>query len=104
MALYGFRPGPMIGLVSRATALPHSGVNGTGDIDTNYNEPYTFDDKAANLGLSALPTTNCTGNVYFDSFPDWLSTTNAKLDLRAIYSYCSGGNRYIQDSDMDWPH
>ena len=90
MQLYGFPPSILFGLVSQKAAIPQP--DGRGDYDYNYNTPYTYDSVADNLGLSALPLPGKSEYLQNNNFPNWLATTNNKLDLRGIYSNCVNQN------------
>ena len=89
MQLYGFPPSILFNLVSQKAAVPQvANSEGTLEFDYNYNIAYTYDSVAPNLGCPAL-TLPCTDDkLQNNNFPNWLATTNNKLDLRGIYSSC----------------
>ena len=111
MTVYGFPFSIYWELLSKQAYTPL--VNGA--IDLTYNTPVTFgpggyDSEAPNLNiLNYYGNQNCpdalsAGNLKANTgFPNWLSTINDQVDLRAAFVTCcgNGGNDYC--SQFDWP-
>jgi len=98
MNLYGFPPNLLFGLVSRQTIIPQT-LNDQGVLAPNLNfnsNQCTFDPYAKNLGCYAFITPCTSTNVGKTGFPSWLSTINAQLDLRGVYSNCVNGDYITQ--------
>lgn len=96
MRLYGFPPNILFGIVGTKAAIPQVLTDGTYQYDYNYNTPYTYDeaDPIGNLGCPALIIPCTQADLQVNNFPNWLSTTNNKLDLRGIYSSCNSNGFY----------
>ena len=102
MQLYGFPPNILFGLVSKPAIIPQTkNDQGVFEQDVNYNTEFTFDKLAPNFGCEAILTPCKTDYIGVQDFPNWLSTTNTKLDLRAFYASCdTTTQKYVLDFEF----
>lgn len=114
--MYGFSPNTLFFLLTNDTMLPinPNSVNTKGSVPVySFQDPnqtdfqYTFLASQTNPegtqgnGVGYWGSTNIAspkyicdpvnkGNAFNDSFPNWLSTINGQIDLRAFYVSCTG--------------
>ena len=100
MSLFGFSSDILFELLSVQSVLP--GPN----IDKTFNEPYAF---SYTNDVNGLPYNNpfipplASNAQYTKEFPDWLSTTTYKVDVRGFYLVPCTDNANGYCLRFDWP-
>lgn len=90
MQVYGFDYSYIFFLLSVDSVNPiatsNQGFNGSGlaPVDMSINEFYTYSPTLPNFGNPYIPN-NPQAATYNTNFPDWISNTSTKMDLRGFY-------------------
>lgn len=102
MTLYGFPYNNIFNLLAVSAVNP---INSSGNVDTLFNTPYTYNPALGATGGNPNIPSNCNDATINTNFPSWISDVNSAYDLRGAYLKCSSVNSsvYVNALPNPWP-
>lgn len=95
MNLYGFPTSQLFGMLGLNAYNPRT------DLNWNTNSPYNTSAFFYGAPMQAGDSLNCHDYKAVENYPNWLSTTNDKVDLRQVFLTCNSNNTWTQS--VQWP-